>query len=326
MPDAVHTLLEVSMSTVVPRCLHVVANLGVADALSDSPRSAEDLAADCGADAGALGRALRLLAAYGIFESRDGAWAHTEASRLLRADHPQSLRSFVRMIGMDIQWRTMESLAHSIRTGKSSAEAALPGGMWKYMSEHPEESKLFDDSMRDKARGQVFGILAKYDFSPFKTIADIGGGGGHLLKAVIEATPNASGVLFDLPHVTAKVAESPRLRTHPGDFFKDQIPDCDAYMIMQVIHDWSDEESARILKAIRNGAHVGSRLLLIEAIMPEDAAPSWVKMLDIFMLASLTGKERTRAQYDVLLKGAGFRLDRVIDIGQDTSILEATAI
>ena len=51
----------------LPRCLHVVAELGVADALDETPRTADDLAGSVGAHAEALGRVLRLLAAHGVF-------------------------------------------------------------------------------------------------------------------------------------------------------------------------------------------------------------------------------------------------------------------
>ena len=182
--------------------------------------------------------------------------------------------------------------------------------------------------MTGKAHGQIAGILSGYDFSLFNTIADIGGGRGHLLQAVLTAAPHSTGVLFDLPHVLehSAAAASARLKLQPGDFFKDALPVCDAYLIMQVIHDWSDTESVEILNAVRRAAPAHAKLLLIEAIVPEDSNRSWIKMLDIFMLAMLTGKERTRREFENLLAASGFRLDRVSDIGLGTSILEASAI
>jgi hypothetical protein len=108
MNNPADDLLRISMSHGLPRCLHAVAELGVADALGESPRSAEDLARETGTDAGALARTLRVLSSEGIFEARDGSWAHTPTSRLLRSDHPQSMRSFVRMIGLPVYWRGFE--------------------------------------------------------------------------------------------------------------------------------------------------------------------------------------------------------------------------
>ena len=328
MQNPIDTILEVSMSYAVPRCLHVLAEAGVADALGDHPRTAAELAASTGTDAGALDRALRLISAYGIFEPRNDGYAHTPASRLLRTDHPQSMRSFVRWIGSEIDWKSFELLDHSVRTGKPSAELVTPGGTWAYLGQHPELSRIFDEAMTGKAFGQIAGILSSYDFSTFNTVADIGGGRGHLLQAVLGAAPNATGVLFDQPHVVEEMAgaASARFTLQGGDFFKDALPVCDAYLVMQVVHDWNDSQSVEILSAIRRAAPAHAKLLLIEAIVPEDLNPSWIKMLDLFMLVLVTGKERTRREFEGLLAASGFRLDRVIDVGLGTSILDASVI
>jgi len=181
-----------------------------------------------------------------------------------------------------------------------------------------------------KAFGQIAGVVKSYDFSGCKVVADIGGGRGHLLSAVLQAAPLARGILFDQPHVTsvaqAAGMESERLRMHPGNFFTDALPSADCYLIMQVIHDWNDQQAAQILAAIRKAAAAGSRLLLIECIVPEDSKPSWTKMLDITMLTLLEGKERTQKEYSDMLRTAGFRMDRVIDVGLSTFIMESVAV
>jgi len=330
MTNPADDLLRISMSHGLPRCLHAVAELGIADALGESPRSAEELASDTRTHAGALARTLRVLSAEGIFEARDDAWGHTPASRLLRSDHPQSMRSFVRMVGLSVYWRGFEYFADALTTGQSIQEKVVPGGFWKYLGENPQAARLFDEAMMGKAAGQIAGVLKSYDFSAFETIADIGGGRGHLLAAVLQAAPRAHGVLFDQPHVTAAAQaagmESERLRVHPGDFFRDALPSADCYLIMQVIHDWDDPKAAQILAAIRRAAAPGATLLLIECIVPEDSKPSWTKMLDLQMLTLLSGKERTQKEYSEMLRTAGFRLDQAIDVGMSTSILESVAV
>lgn len=320
------TLMELSMGFTLSRSLHVVAELGIADVLHDEPRSADELAAAIGVHAGALHRVLRLLSAHGIFQRHDGRYGHTPASRLLRSDHPQSMRSFARMQGLPALWAIWEHFDHSLRTGRSAAEKSLPNGFWGYFAEHPDERRIFDEAMTAKTHGQTAGILGAYDFSPFRTIADIGGGRGHLLQAVLAAAPKAEGVLVDLPDIIREnsALASDRLRLQSGDFFKDTLPVCDAYLLMQVLHDWSDEEAAQILGAVRRAAPPHARLLLIEWLLPEDDKPSWTLFVDIIMLGELTGKERTATEFRQLLAGAGFRLDRVIDAGFNTFILEAS--
>src|SRR6185503_19047092 len=204
-----------------------------------------ELAVSVGAHPEALGRVLRLLSAHGVFESSDGKFRHSPASRMLRTDHPQSMRDYVRMFGLSPFWSTFGEMEQSVRTGLPAGEKVIPGGLWAYFAEHSEASAIFNSTMATKAQVQIAAVLAAYDFSGFKTIGDIGGGRGHLLAAVLERVPTAKGVLFDLPHVVADKAgaASPRITRQAGDFFKDKLPVCDAYLVMEVIHDWSDAES-----------------------------------------------------------------------------------
>jgi hypothetical protein len=318
---------DTSCGHVVGRCLHAVTESRIADALDDAPQSPEDLAAATGTHAGALNRMLRLLSSYGVFEARDERYGHTPASRLLRRDHPQSLRSYVLMVNMPFAWNSAEALGYSLRTGKPALEKFFPGGAWNYLATHPDESRIFNESMAGKAHGQIAGVIASYDFSRFGTIADIGGGHGHLLRAVLSSAPKATGVLFDQPNVIQEAAGmgSDRMTLQGGDFFKDSLPVADAYTLMQVIHDWDDAKATAILNGVRRAAPSHAKLLLIEAVIPDTPGPDWAKMVDLFMLALLTGKERTRSEYQKVLAGAGFRLERVIDVGQSTAILESTS-
>jgi hypothetical protein len=321
--------MEISMGFTLPRALHVVAELGVADALDDAPLSVEALALTTGTNAGALGRVLRVLSAHGVFEQQGGNYTHSPASRMLRSDHPQSMRSFVRMQGIPALWHIWEHFDHAVMTGRSAAEKTLPnGGFWGYFVGHPDHSRLFNDAMTGKTHGQAAGILAAYDFTVFKTIADIGGGNGHLLRSILDAAPNAEGVLFDLPHVIEQAAAvgSSRLKLHPGNFFQDDLPLCEAYVMMQVLHDWNDDESAQILNAIRRFAPSHARLLVVEFLIPKDNKPRWPLYLDMIMLGELTGKERTQSEFDTLLQNSSFRLDRVIDVGLNTFVLESSVM
>jgi hypothetical protein len=324
-PAPFETVREIALGYGLSRCLHVVAELGVADALDETPRTTADLAVAVGAHPDALGRVLRLLSGHGVFEMRNDRFSHSPASRLLRTDHPQSARALVRMCGFPMIWATYELLSHSVRTGLPAADKIISGGYWSYFSDHPQESRIFNEAMAGKAHAQVAGVIAAYDFSSFGLIGDIGGGRGHLLRAVLDSAPAARGVLFDLPHVIEDAADvaSERLTLQAGDFFKDDLPACDVYLIMEVIHDWGDEESVAILRSIRRVARPSSKLLLIEAIVPDDPGPHWSKSLDVLMLTLLGGRQRTRTEYEALLDRAGFSFEREIKAGTDMSILEA---
>ncbi len=324
-PNPFHTLRQIAGGYCLPRCLHVVADLAVADVLDETPRTAADLAAAVGAHPDALSRVLRLLSAHGVFESQGDKFRHSPASRLLRTDHPQSMRAFARMCGLSINWAAYGQLDHSVRTGLPALDKVYPDGFWAYMAENPEANGIFNATMAAKAHGQVAGILAAYDFSGFSLIGDIGGGRGHLLRAVLGSAPTVKGVLFDLPHVIEEAAgiASERLTLQSGDFFKDALPVCDAYLVMEIIHDWADKEAVAILKAIRQAAPSHAKLLLLETMIPTDPGPDWSKMLDIHMLTWVGGWQRTRQEYETLFDSAGFSFTREIHTGADISIIEA---
>jgi hypothetical protein len=246
-------------------------------------------------------------------------------SELLRADHPHSMKSFARMMNLPVFMKSFAGLTQTAKTGEPVMDFA---GFMEYFAAKPEESSIFNQAMADKSRNVIPAVLDAYDFNSFGVIADIGGGRGHLLRDILEQTPAASGILFDLPHVIqeASATQSARLKLQPGDFFADALPTADAYLLMEVIHDWNDEDSAKILTAIRRAAPSHARLLIVEAIVSESPGPDFSKVLDVIMLAVTGGKERTPSEYENLLSRAGFRLERIIPMPSQYSIIEAVVI
>lgn len=324
-------LWDLSTAFVASRALHVVAELGVADHLPDGagPTSAKELAAGCGAAPDALDRILRLLAAHGVFAADGDGIVHTDASRLLRGDHPMSMRAFARMMGMPGIVGTFDHLAHSVRTGEPAAGLLDPGGLWAYLEAHPDEALVFGEAMTGKAAADIGAVLGAYDFGRFATVADIGGGRGHLLRAVLDATPGTRGVLFDLPPVIDTLdVGTDRLLAQAGDFFVDPLPEADAYLLMEVIHDWADAEAAAILRAVRRAARPGARVVVIENVLADDASrvpDARGRTLDTIMLAVTGGRERTAAQLGALLDGAGFTATAVLTTRGSLRLVEAVA-
>jgi len=325
--DPFETLRQISGGYCLSRSVHVLAELNVADVLCDSPQTAAELLKLVGADADALSRVLRLASAHGVFEQQGDTFRHSPASRMLRSDHPESMRGFVRMFGLAINWDAYRELEYSVKTGRRAMERTLPEGIWSYLGQNPEANNIFNSTMLAKAQGQIPAIVGAGDFSRFKVIGDIAGGRGHLLSAILEAAPDSNGILFDLPHVVKEATHlaSARLTLQAADFFKDPLPKCDAYILMEIIHDWPEKEAVAILQAIRQVAIPGAALFLIETIVPADPGPHWSKMLDIHMLTLLGGKQRTLREYQTLLEQSGFMFQREIDTGAGISIIEALA-
>jgi hypothetical protein len=323
-PDPAKLVADLSRAHVAARCLHVIAECGAADAIGPNGATPVVIAEHTGLTADALDRILRLLTAHGVFaRDADGMYRHTPASETLRTDHPRSLRAYVRMGGMPAFWDRFTELPETARTGHPRYDMA---GLVDYYAAHPEENGIFNAAMVSKARNTVPAVAAAYDFASFGTIVDIGGGRGHLLNEILERAPHARGTLFEAPHVIADTKPAPRVTLAGGDFFTDALPPADLYLLMDVLHDWSDPDAARILAGVRRAARPQSRLLIVEALVPDTPGPHFSKTVDVIMLAATGGRERTEAQLGALLSAAGFRLTRVLPTASQHSIVEALAV
>ena len=238
-----------------------------------------------------------------------------------------SMRALSRMMGMPVFATTFNALEHSVRTGAPAIELVAANGLWAYLQEHPDEAEVFGQAMTAKAAADITAILAAFDFSRFRTIADIGGGRGHLLRAVLDAVPSADGILFDLPPVIGSLdGDHERLTTQSGDFFVDPLPVADAYVLMEVIHDWGDRECMEILSAIRLAGSAGATVLVIEDVLPDEQADPRSQTLDVIMLSVTGGRERTVSQLDKLFADSGFRLAGVTETAGAMRIVEGTAV
>ncbi len=312
------------------RALHVATELGVADQLGDGPVPVAVVAAQVGAQADPLARILRLLASRGIFALEgglaDGTVRHTPASRLLAASHPQSLRPMILNTAEQVSWRLPEHMLHMVKTGEP---AMADGSMWSRLEVTPERARLFDAAMMAKAHIQIHSVLETQDFSGFGTVVDIGGGKGHLLRAILERYPAVKGVLFDRPDVVASAAAGGdaggRLSFVGGDFFAD-VPSGDLTILMDILHDWTDAQSLDILRTVRRSAKPGAALMLVELEVEADGGRDLGKLIDVVMMTIFDGRQRSKAQFGPLLASAGFQLTSATPTPSGSTVLLARAV
>lgn len=312
-----HALLfDLATRAVAARCLHVVAALGVADALGPEGSDVGTLAASVDANADALGRMLRLLAAHGIFDVDLPTVRHNDASLVLRSDHPASMGAFAHMMGLPLSWEPLTALETTARTGRAGIFTLDPDGLFPYLDKHPEQHAIFDRAMTGKSGSWVPSVLDAYDFGHHRTVADIGGGRGHLLNAIAERHPDVNPVLVDLPEVIARVvderATADRVELVAADFFTDELPPADVYVLMEIIHDWDDADAIRILENVRRNATDDAVVLIVEAVLADTPEPDQAKTLDVMMLSVTGGRERTPSEYAALFAASGLELVRVI--------------
>jgi hypothetical protein len=311
------------------QAIYVAAELRLADHLADVPRTAEELAHSTGTHTRSLYRLLRALASVGIFtEDEQRRFTLTPMADCLRSDAPGSLRSMAIMRGT-FQYEAWGRLIDSIRTGRSAFETIHGTPIFDYLSQHPETGKLFDAAMTGVHGRETAAMLEAFDFSGIGTLADIGGGNGSVLTAVLQRYSAMRGVLFDLPAVTDRARTnidaaglSDRCKIVAGNFFEDELPSADAFVMRHIIHDWTDEQSITILRNCRKAMTDRGRLLLVEGIVPTGNEPSVSKFFDLAMMVIPGGLERTEAEYRELFHAAGLRLSRIVPTKMWISVLE----
>ena len=330
-PDEFVELMGVVRGYQRSRAVTVAAELGIADLLRDGPRSVADLAAAASVHAPTLYRLLRALAAIGIFtEEADRHFRLSPMGEFLRRDHPLSVDPAARMFGADYQWLAWGELPHSVQTGENAAVHALGTDVWEYRRRHPGHGEVFDATMRTLSRGDNTALLAAHDFRPYETIADIGGGTGAVLAAILSAHPAIRGILVDRPHVLAgagpvlrgaRVAD--RVTVVPGDFFDGVPGGADAYLLVRILHDWADDDAVRILRGVRAAMAPDSRLLVLDAVVGPPNEDPLVKFMDLMMLVSAGGRERTEAEWGQLLAAGGLAVAGTTRLTPNKHLIEA---
>jgi hypothetical protein len=297
-PDEIlWNLLRGSLTT---RALAVVSQLGVADALAGGPRPTAELARKVGADPETLYRLLRALASDGVFaEEEPRVFRNTEASERLRAGG--GWNEFANLFGGPLH-RAVSKLDAS---GRSPFEESFGTDFWSWLKTHPDERANFDCAMEQGKEDRIE-RLEPVAWRGDETVVDVGGGNGSLLVELLKRQPGLRGIVFDLPEtVRDEAAFGDRIEFVEGSFFE-SIPEGDIYVLSTILHDWDDERSAAILRTIRASVRDGSRLLILDAVVPPGNEPGGRKWLDLVMLTLVGGKERTEAQWRELLAAGGF--------------------
>jgi hypothetical protein len=323
-------LTNIAFGALMTQALAVAAELKIADLLADNPKSVAELAVATATNENALYRVLRSLASNGIFqETAPKVFSNTSYSEPLRSDAPNSMRNGAIFMGADWHWKVWGDALYSVKTGKPAWGHAHGKEVFDYFPEHPDHAAIFNNAMTDMSMGTAPPVVEAYDFNGIETLADIAGGHGYLLAQILKANENLKGVLFDMPQVIEGAPElleresvTDRVKTVAGDFFA-SVPSADAYIMKHIIHDWDDERCVTILKNIHAAMSGNGKVLIVESVVPEGNEPHYSKLLDLEMLISPGGKERTAEEYRVLLANAGFELTRIIPTKSPFSVIEA---
>jgi hypothetical protein len=337
-PSPPPVVLQLLGSVPIAKCIQVVCLGKIADLLEDGPKSIAELAASSGLKEDHLFRVMRALKSYGIFDQTgDGRWKNNAQSSVLIKDAPGSLHTMVHHIAHE-SFYAYSKMYEGCKAGETKTPWDLYAGepIWKWYAAPENEFALhnFNTFMVANSKIDMAAVLNDYDWKKYSasTVADIGGGKGHLLKELMAKYPEMKGIVFDLPDVISDTKEfwegsDDRVEIVAGDFFKG-VPKSDVYVMKHILHDWSDEKCVEILTAMHPTMKSNdSKLVVIEAILPEDKPlEPWHSFLDIQMMSLVGGKERTPSDWKKLFGQAGFKLHNIVLTSGRVGIVEASAV
>lgn len=311
--------------------IKVAAEMDIAGILKKGPLSIEQLAEQTNSDPQTLFRMMRALASEGVFKrTKKGLYRNTRLSKVLTSGKGSLRYTLMQHLGT-LNWTVLNDLSYSIKTGKSAFSMIHGMKIYDYLSEHPEESVLFDRSMTDLSEIAIEPILSSFDFSKFPVIADIGGGEGLLLSSILFKNKKSRGILFDTPEglhhperIFEKFGVTERVQVIQGNFFNTAPAGADVYLLKNIIHNWSIEESVLILSNIRKVMPIHGKILILEMILDDTNHASIGKLIDLQMMVFMNeGKERTLKEFETLLQLSGLKLNRVIPTIAPICIIEA---
>ena len=318
--QAAADLLRMIDAFKISQAIHVAAVLGVADRISAGVCGTDDIADAVGADRGAMYRLLRALAAIGVLrEDGHRRFLLTPMGECLCSGADLPVGQHAILMGQPYYWQAWGHLLHSVKTGENAFRAVHGTSNWEYREQHPAQNAIFNAAMTANSRRVDRAIVHACDFSRYPRIADIGGGQGSLLSAILTACPGVRGVLFDQPHVIATAAHllssaavADRCEFVGGSFFDGVPAGCAAYVMKFILHDWDDADAIRILQGCRRAMPAGATLFVIERLIGPPNEEPLAKLSDLNMLVVPGGRERTRDEFAALFGAAGLRLVDVV--------------
>ena len=305
--------------------LYTLVKTGVIEQLRHQPRSLAELAQDGGLDSNVLCRVLRFAAVLEVIEQNEDRYSLTETGRLLLKNMPGSVHHGVLLWGSEEFQRVWHNLAYSLTTGGAAFPEVMGSPAFEYFNKNLEFGAIFNQWMTDTSTQAAQAVTADYDFTPFRSVCDVGGGQGLLLKSILLANPHLRGILFDLEdvvknHVLAGL--DGRVEIQAGNFFE-HVPAAGLLMMKRILHDWDDGKCQAILANCRRVMRPDSRLLIIERVISPTVDITEV-YADLLMQLMHGGKERTEAEFGAMLQNAGMKLQRVIPTSSTLKIVEAS--
>lgn len=311
------SLLQLSTGYLPAQILYAAADLGIADVLADRPLSSGVVAEKAGADPSAILRLLRALVGLGVVAQRDtDLFALTDLGGQLRTGTQDSIRDNILLCTMPQLWHAWGELATAVRTGKPVRDRDAGRTAFESTMRHPELARLYRAAKAQSSLEFTGSVTKVYDFTGFGLVADLGGDCGTFMAAALSAAPEVRGVVYDTPQAHEQIAATlreaavaDRCEIAEGDVTVSVAPGADAYLLNHVLRDMDDEHAVEVLRNCRAATAPGSRVLVVETVIPVVLSPEdspAYGMTDLNNLVYAGGRERTADEYRELLWAGGF--------------------
>jgi acetylserotonin N-methyltransferase len=312
-PAVIFNLLEAFRGS---KAMFAAVTLGVFDALEDEPRNRESLAEELKTDPDALGRLLDACTTLGLLTRTDGRYANTPAAATyLCHSSPRRMTGYLNYSN-EVLWKLWANLEDAVREGTHRWKQTFgwDGPIFSHFFRTEAARREFLLGMHGYGLVSSPRVVAAFDLGRFRQLVDLGGATGHLALAACERYPSLRALVFDLPGAVPMaeemIAASPvadRVAVWAGDFFTDPLPEADLFALGRILHDWSEDRIRKLLRKVFERLPAGGALLVAEKLIDDDRdGPLSAQLQSLNMLLVTEGKERTPAEYEALLREAGF--------------------
>ena len=316
----------------IARCVYVAAELDLAEKLKQ-PQTLETLAEECQVSPIALGKVLRLLAAFEVFQRQsDGRWALARHGYSLLDESATGMKYWALTMGNEC-WQSAMPFLESVRQNKSGFVLHYGQTLWEYYNTHQAAHDIYVRAQSDFTVWHAPRIVASFNFGKFKRIVDVGGGRACLSIEIAKQFPSVDVTVIDRED-TAQIATgiiqqagvSDRCRIIGGNFLEAVPAQADLYIIKHVLRDWPDVGAVQLLQSVRRAMHPRSQLMVIEGIAGVNGTEDQLmSLMDIQLFGDMGGGLRSHQAWTDLLRQGGFELKQVLPTEiPDGSLLMAT--
>ena len=324
-------ILQTGLGFWASKTLLSAVELGVFTDLAQGPLDAETLRWRLGLHERSARDFFDALVALRFLERRDGQYANSPESDLfLDRNKPTYVGGILEMANARL-YDFWGSLTEALRTGQPQNEAKTGGDLFGNLYRSPEKLEGFLKSMTGLSLGAARAIAERFPWAEYRTVADVGAAQGAVPVQLALAHPHLQVIGYDLPVVQPIFEQyaqdhcvADRVRFHPGDFFKDLLPEVDVIIMGHILHDWNLEQKQRLIQKAYDALPNGGAFIVYEALIDDDRRENTLGLLmSINMLIETPGGfDYTGADCQEWMRAVGFRTTRVEHlVGPDSMVI-----